>query len=105
MSAKNEFECHTRKKRRKKPPVVRICLDSCKYDVLRQVARDLQWKVVPEESEWDVLWSDCSVASERVLRLITGQVRRTPRQLAKAYQRTVTGMPTAAENQSLLRNA
>lgn len=105
MSTKNEFECHARKKRRKKPSVVRICLDSCKYDVLRQVARDLQWKIVTEDTEWDVLWSDCSVSSERVLRLITGQVRRTPRHCAKACQRTFTDTETHAEDQSFLRNA
>lgn len=77
MSSKTDAERELRKKRRKKAPTVRICLDACKYDVLRQVARDLQWKVVSEDSQWDVLWSDCSISSERVLRLITGQVRPT----------------------------
>lgn len=83
MLAKGGSEECVRKKRRKKPTVVRICLDSCKYEVLRQIARDLQWRVVSEDSEWDVLWSDCSVSSERVMRLITGQVRQSSAPLVK----------------------
>jgi hypothetical protein len=67
----------TRAKRRRKaktPGGVRINLDGCKYDVLRRVAASLHWTVTGEDRPFHLLWSDCSVTAERVMKLVTGQV-------------------------------
>ena len=63
-----------RRRKIKTPGSVRINLDGCKYDVLRRVAASLQWTIVGEDQAFHLLWSDCSVTSERVLKLVTGQV-------------------------------
>lgn len=65
-----------RKRKTKTPGLVKIHLDGCKYDVLRRVATTrLQWTIATgEDQPFHLLWSDCSVTSERVMKLVTGQV-------------------------------
>ncbi|KAG9391697.1 Tubulin-tyrosine ligase/Tubulin polyglutamylase [Carpediemonas membranifera] len=53
------------KKRRPRP--VTICLDACRYEVLRNICKERRWRVVPETDEFSVFWSDLSVAPERLL--------------------------------------
>jgi hypothetical protein len=63
-----------RKRKKKGNQPIAIALDKCKYDVIRRVVASLGWKEVNSEQKWDLQWSDCSVAPERVMRLIPGQV-------------------------------
>ncbi|KAG9394637.1 Tubulin--tyrosine ligase [Carpediemonas membranifera] len=55
-------------KRRRRKTTIYVCLTNCKYAVLPEVCKSLGWRVVSEESNWDLYWSDRSVAPERLMR-------------------------------------
>lgn len=46
-----------------------ICLDLCSYDLVGQVAKECGMRIVPYETDWDVLWSDPCINQETHLRL------------------------------------
>ncbi len=40
------------------------------YDVIREAAKDIGWKLSEDEGEyWDIFWSDLSVPNERLQRM------------------------------------
>ncbi|KAF8057854.1 ttll6 [Scenedesmus sp. PABB004] len=59
-------------KRRVPPPPLRVDLSGCSYELLRLVAARLGWQLVGE-GDWDLAWTDTSVAPERVLALAPTQ--------------------------------
>ena len=59
----------TVKRRKKKAYPVSVNLANCKYDVVRDVIRSLNWIEVGDDDEWEVYWTDTSITIERVLRL------------------------------------
>ncbi|TNJ26674.1 Tubulin tyrosine ligase [Giardia muris] len=52
---------------------VRVCLDNCKYPVIHEICRNRGWRLVGEGEDWNLLWSDRSVAAERLMRMRTYQ--------------------------------
>ena len=96
-----------RRRKIKTPSSVRINLDSCKYDVLKRAAGALQWTVAGEDQAFHLLWSDCSVTSERVMKLVTGQVSNKILQSSPSWCREpgADGQQWCAENKPFLRHA
>jgi len=58
-----------------------VCLLNCKYDIVKRVCASLGFSEVRgEDEQWDLHWTDMSVAAERVARMHPFQVRvRFPR--------------------------
>jgi hypothetical protein len=55
---------------------LRVCLLNCKYDIVKRVCASLGFSEVRgEDEQWDLYWTDLSVAAERVARLHPFQVR------------------------------
>ncbi|XP_013405921.1 tubulin polyglutamylase TTLL13P-like [Lingula anatina] len=46
-----------------------ICTVNCKYEVVRRVSKRLNFKEVSEDEEWNLYWTDYSVALERVMEM------------------------------------
>jgi hypothetical protein len=74
MMSNAAAQAKVKRRRKKTPGTVKIHLEGCKYEVLRRVAGGLQWTIVGDDQPFHVCWSDCCVTTERVMRLITGQV-------------------------------
>lgn len=55
----------TKKKRRG----LKICLENCKYESVRRVARRFGLKEAAEDEDWNVYWTDTSVGLERVMEM------------------------------------
>ncbi|KAG9394208.1 Tubulin-tyrosine ligase/Tubulin polyglutamylase [Carpediemonas membranifera] len=53
-------------KKKKRRPVT-ICLDACRYQVLRNICKERRWRVVSEDSDFCIWWSDLSIIPERLL--------------------------------------
>ncbi|CAD5121314.1 DgyrCDS9843 [Dimorphilus gyrociliatus] len=58
-----------KKKKKKKKKFLYICLTSCKYDSVRRVSRRVGFKEVGEDEDWNLYWTDQSVALERVMEM------------------------------------
>ena len=59
-----------RKKRRaRKPAPIAVNLVNCKYPLLRTVQKKLGWREVGDDDDWQLYWTDTSVAIERVMKL------------------------------------
>lgn len=59
--------------KRSSSPTVQINLDSCKYKILRDVAKNrMRWSISRDENSWDVLWLDSGAS-------ITNYVRKAMR--------------------------
>jgi hypothetical protein len=55
---------------------LRVCLLNCKYDIVKRVCASLGFSEVHgEDEQWDLHWTDLSVAAERVARMHPFQVR------------------------------
>ncbi|GFR48275.1 hypothetical protein Agub_g10141, partial [Astrephomene gubernaculifera] len=51
-----------------------VNLSACRYPLVREAAERLGYEVAEDESElWDLFWSDLSVSSDRVQRLLPFQ--------------------------------
>ncbi|GIL85398.1 hypothetical protein Vretifemale_13942, partial [Volvox reticuliferus] len=51
-----------------------VNMSACKYPLVREAAERMGYEVVEDEAElWDLFWSDLSVSSDRVQRLLPFQ--------------------------------
>ncbi|XP_067931872.1 tubulin polyglutamylase TTLL13-like [Watersipora subatra] len=57
------------KKKKKKRKILYICTSNCKYDSIRRVSKKVGFREVAEEDEWNLFWTDYSVALERVMEM------------------------------------
>lgn len=64
---KKDLEKKSPKKKKKKKKWLYICLNNCKYDVVRRVSRKFGFKEVSDDDDWTLYWTDYSVALERVM--------------------------------------
>ena len=46
-----------------------VCLENCKYDLIKRVTGEAGFKVVEEDEQWNLHWIDTSVSIERVMRM------------------------------------
>uniref|UniRef100_A0A1B6BYI8 Tubulin--tyrosine ligase-like protein 9 n=1 Tax=Clastoptera arizonana TaxID=38151 RepID=A0A1B6BYI8_9HEMI len=53
-------------KKKRKRKTSSICLESCKYNIIRKIAKTFDMKEVQENDEWNVYWTDCLISTERV---------------------------------------
>lgn len=56
-------------KAKKKRKGLKICLENCKYESVRRVARRFGLKEVGEDEDWNIFWTDTSVGLERVMEM------------------------------------
>ncbi|XP_064620214.1 tubulin polyglutamylase ttll6-like [Lineus longissimus] len=56
-----------KKKKKKKKKFLSICLSNCKYDSVRRVSRRYGFKECGDDEDWNMFWTDFSVALERVM--------------------------------------
>ena len=92
-----------RKKRRaRKPAPIAVNLVNCKYPLLRTVQKKLGWREVGDDDDWQLYWTDTSVAIERVMKLkptqkinhFTGMLEICrKKQLAKNLARMAAAFP------------
>ncbi|KAL5005179.1 hypothetical protein ScPMuIL_018635, partial [Solemya velum] len=64
---KEKKEIVVKKKKKKKKKWYSICLNNCKYDVVRRVSRKFGFRDVADDEDWTLYWTDYSVALERVM--------------------------------------
>lgn len=51
-----------------------INLSDTQYDVIKEAAKDIGWKLSDDEGEnWDIFWSDLAVPNERLSRMFNFQ--------------------------------
>lgn len=47
-----------------------LCIQACRYDVVKRGARKMDMKVTEDEnSDWDIYWSDINVQPDRISKL------------------------------------
>ncbi|XP_074651211.1 tubulin polyglutamylase ttll6-like isoform X2 [Tubulanus polymorphus] len=56
-----------KKKKKKRKKLFTICTTNCKYESVRRVAKRFGFKEVSEDDDWNLYWTDYSVALERVM--------------------------------------
>jgi len=56
-----------KKKKKKKKKWMYVCLANCKYDSVKRVSKRFGFKEVSEDEDWNLYWTDYSVALERVM--------------------------------------
>jgi hypothetical protein len=67
---KKSFEVKVKRPTSACPKTLRINLENCKYDIVRNAAERLNFKEVRNEQEvWDLHWTDHSVSAERVSKM------------------------------------
>ncbi|XP_075229446.1 tubulin polyglutamylase TTLL13-like isoform X5 [Lycorma delicatula] len=54
-----------KKKNKKNKKISTICLNNCKYGVIRKVSKEFGMREVGEGEQWNVYWTDLSVSVER----------------------------------------
>eukprot|EP00736_Rhodelphis_marinus_P003376 Rmarinus@m.23445 len=83
-----------KKKRKKKTGQLSVCVVNCRYEVVHNLTIGAGWKEIPdEEGDWNLYWTDTSVACERVMKM-------------KQYQKInhFPGMSEISRKHSLARN-
>lgn len=53
-----------------------ICLEGCRYDVVRRMALEMNFKEVGEHDVWNIIWTDTPISLEKALEMRRFQVRK-----------------------------
>jgi len=57
-------------KKKVKPQQLMLCTSQCRYNVIKRVCRQMDFKLTDDENaDWDLFWSDTGVQLERVSKL------------------------------------
>jgi len=77
----------------KRTEKVKVHLGYTKYTVIKEICQELGWKIVSEDKDWDLLWTDSAVTPEKLCRM-------------KPYQRInhFPGMSALHRKDNLARN-